>query len=191
MFSNSFEFVEKILNWNYERKSVVQQQLKFSLNPELTNLESVGRRFTSKAIFEKDRNDPEERHTSNSIVYHLFVVIIENLPDGIYKNLGNKMKNMMKDKEKVGKNIFICDICHRKSFHFWKRKGRKNTFLHVIFPLENLFVFKTLFCNDQAFCYHPHISPWIYWGRQTLVYLWVRISYITLIFPFSNYVELL
>ena len=87
----SFEFVEKTLNSNYnEGKSVAQQQFKFSMNPELTNLGSVGQRFTSKAIFEKDRNDPEECHTSNGIVYQLFVVILENLPDGIYKNLGSQ-----------------------------------------------------------------------------------------------------
>ena len=94
------------------------------------------------------------------------------------------LKNMMKDKEKVGKSIFTCDICHRKTFRFWKWKGSKNIFLHVIFPMENLLVFKTLFCNNQA-CYHPDISSWIYWGRQILVFLWIRVSYITLIFPFQ------
>ena len=88
MFYNSFQFVEKTLNLNYnEEKVLAQQQLKFSLNPELINL---GQRFTSKLIFKNDRNDRKECHASNSIVYHLFVDILQNLPNGIYKNLGNQ-----------------------------------------------------------------------------------------------------
>ena len=145
MFYNSFEFVEKTLNTDYnEGKSVAQQQFKFSLNPELTNLESVWQRFTSKLIFEKDRNDPEESHTSNRTAYHLLVVILENLPDGIYKSLGNQYHRIAEEYDER------------------QRKGRKKIFLHAIFPMKNLFVFKTSLCNNQASCYQPQFSPWIY-----------------------------
>ena len=89
MFYKSFAFVDKILT-SIKRKSVPQQQFKTSLNPELTNLESFGKMFTSNTIFEKDRNDSEKFRTSNSIVYHLVVVFLENLPDGIYKNLDSE-----------------------------------------------------------------------------------------------------
>ena len=88
MFYNLFQFVEKTLNLNYnEEKVLAQQQLKFSLNPELINL---GQRFTSKLNFKNDRNDRKECHASNSIVYRLFVDILQNLPNGIYKSLGNQ-----------------------------------------------------------------------------------------------------
>ena len=50
---------------------------------------------------------------------------------------------MMKGKEKVRKNVFTCDIYHRKFFRFRKRKVRKKIFLHVIFAMENIFVFET------------------------------------------------
>ena len=90
MFYKSFAFVDKILT-SVKRKSVPQQQLKTSLNPELINLESFGKMFTSNTTFEKDRNDTEDCRTSNSIVYHhLVVVFLENLPDGIYKNLDSE-----------------------------------------------------------------------------------------------------
>ena len=98
MFYNSFEFVDKILTSNHiKRKIVAQQQSKSSLNPELNNLELVGKRFTSNTIFEKDRNNSEEYRTSNSIVYHLVVVILGNLPDGIYKNLDSEYHQIVEE----------------------------------------------------------------------------------------------
>ena len=98
MFYNSFELVDKTLTSNYiNRKIVAQQQFKPSLNPELANLDSVGQRFTSNTNFEKNRNDSEKCRTSNSIVYHLVVVILENLPDGIYKNLDREYHRIVEE----------------------------------------------------------------------------------------------
>ena len=119
MFYNSFESVEKTLDSNYnERKIVAQQQFKSSLNPGLTDLGSAGQRFSSNTILEKDKNDSEEGHTSNNIVYYLIVVILENLPNGIYKNLDSQYHRIIEE------------------YDGRKRKGRKKIFLHVIFAME-------------------------------------------------------
>lgn len=121
---SSFEFVEKTLNSNYSKgKIAAQQQFKFSLNPEFTNLELIGQRFNSKLVFEKHRNNPEECHTSYSIVYHLILIILESLPDGIYKNLDNQYHRIIEE------------------YDARQRKGRE-IFLHEIFVIENLFVFE-------------------------------------------------
>ena len=98
MFYNSCEFVKNTLDKNYnERKIVAQQQFKSSLNLGLTDLESVGQRFTSKTIFQKDRNDSEESHTSNSIFYHLVDVILESLPNGVCKNLDSQYQQIVEE----------------------------------------------------------------------------------------------
>ena len=120
---SSFEFVEKTLDSNYNKgKIAAQQQFKFSLNPEFTNLELIGQRFNSKSVFEKDRNNPEECHTSYSIVYHLVVIILKSLPDRIYKNLDNQYHRIIEAydarQRKGRENILTCDICHGKSFRF-------------------------------------------------------------------------
>ena len=144
--------MEKTLNSNYNKgKIAAQQQFKFSLNPEFTNLELIGQRFNSKSVFEKDRNNPEECHTSYSIVYHLVDIILESLPDGIYKNLDNQYHRIIEEydarQRKGRENILTCDICHGKSFRFWKRKGREKMYLNVTLAMENLFAFEASFCR--------------------------------------------